>query len=194
MRMTLRRYFRHGLLPQLMVFEAVARLGSVTRAAEELHLAQPTVSTQLRKLSDCLGLALIEWRGRDLQLTAAGRDLQACCGELLALFRSIDERLAAHREAPPRPEGADALRVAAVPGARQLAARLLASFCERNPGVPASLHVAESAELLERRNAGEDHIYLLSSAEGGAPLAELFLRDAPGAARRRPRARALAKS
>jgi DNA-binding transcriptional LysR family regulator len=46
-RARLRRYFRHGLLPQLMVFEAVARLGGVTRAAEELHLAQPTVSMQL---------------------------------------------------------------------------------------------------------------------------------------------------
>ena len=47
-----RRLFRHGLLPQLLVFEAVARLGSVTRAAEELHLAQPTVSLQLKKLAE----------------------------------------------------------------------------------------------------------------------------------------------
>ena len=51
-RARLRRFFRHGLLPQLLVFEAVARLGSVTRAAEELHLAQPTVSLQLKKLAD----------------------------------------------------------------------------------------------------------------------------------------------
>src|SRR4051812_28611988 len=43
-RTRLRRYFRHGLLPQLIVFDAVARLGSVTRAAEELYLAQPTIS------------------------------------------------------------------------------------------------------------------------------------------------------
>ena len=33
-RSALRRFFRHGMFPQLMVFEAVARLGSVTRAAE----------------------------------------------------------------------------------------------------------------------------------------------------------------
>jgi len=59
-RTRLRRYFRHGLLPQLMVFETVARLGSVTRAAEELHLAQPTVSTQLKKLSSTLGVVLLE--------------------------------------------------------------------------------------------------------------------------------------
>src|SRR5690242_19101263 len=43
MRPTLRRYFRHGLFPQLLVFVAVVRLGGVTRAALELHMAQPTV-------------------------------------------------------------------------------------------------------------------------------------------------------
>ena len=45
------RYVRHGTLPQLAVFEASARLRSFTRAAEELHLAQPTVSAQIRKSS-----------------------------------------------------------------------------------------------------------------------------------------------
>lgn len=161
MRTALRRYFRHGLFPQLMVFEAVARLGSVTRAAEELHLAQPTVSTQLRKLSDSLGLPLIEWRGRDLHLTEAGSELQASCEQLVQLFGSIDGRLAVHRESKPPADGPQALRLAAVPGARLHAARLLAHFCEQNPGVPASLHVAESAELLERRASGADHLYLL---------------------------------
>ena len=100
MRPTLRRYFRHGLFPQLLVFEAVVRLGGVTRAAAELHLAQPTVSTQLRKLSDALGVALIEWRGRDLQLTPAGRELYGCCSELLMLFGSMERRLAPHRDSP----------------------------------------------------------------------------------------------
>ena len=93
----LRRYFRHGLFPQLMVFEAVARLGSVTRAAGELHLAQPTVSTQLRKLQDALGLRLIEWRGRRMELTEAGRELQRSCTEVFALFGALEARLAAHR-------------------------------------------------------------------------------------------------
>ena len=100
MRATLRRYYRHGLFPQLMVFEAVARLGSVTRAAGELHLAQPTVSTQLRKLADAVGLELIEWRGRELHLTAAGRELQASCSQMLELFGGLERRLAAHRPPP----------------------------------------------------------------------------------------------
>src|SRR5215510_9443780 len=93
-RPALRRYFRHGLFPQLMVFEAVARLRSVTRAAGELHLAQPTVSTQLRKLSESLGLALFEQRGRSLEATPAGGELRRSCEELIGLLERLEARLA----------------------------------------------------------------------------------------------------
>jgi len=96
-RSTLRRYFRHGLFPQLLVFETVARLGSVTRAGEELHLAQPTVSLQLKKLARTLELALFEQQGRRLVLTPAGAALRHECAELLTLFVRMDARLGAFR-------------------------------------------------------------------------------------------------
>jgi DNA-binding transcriptional LysR family regulator len=81
---TLRRYFRHGLFPQLVVFEAVARLGSVTRAANELHLAQPTVSMQLKKLSQTLEVTLFEPDGRGVRITPAGEALLAERGQARA--------------------------------------------------------------------------------------------------------------
>ena len=59
-------------LTQLRSFEAVARLGGVGRAAQALHLAQPTVSTQLRELSQAVGLQLFAPRGRGLVLTEEG--------------------------------------------------------------------------------------------------------------------------
>jgi DNA-binding transcriptional LysR family regulator len=185
MRLALRRYFRHGILPQLMVFEAVARLGSVTRAGEELHLAQPTVSMQLRKLQDSLGLRLIEWRGKRMELTDAGKELQGSCSELFVLFGAIERKLSNHRAKPVTAPAPAALRLAAVPGARQLASRLLASFCTRHPGVAASLHVGDSAELMQRAEAGADHIYLLGNdnaveGQSGHPLTDLFLREALG--------------
>jgi DNA-binding transcriptional LysR family regulator len=96
-RAALRRYFRHGLFPQLLVFEAVARLGSVTRAAEELHLAQPTVSLQLKKLARTLELALFVQQGRRLVLTPAGAALRESCAELFTLFTRMDARLTAFR-------------------------------------------------------------------------------------------------
>jgi DNA-binding transcriptional LysR family regulator len=91
----LRRFFRHGLFPQLMAFEACVRLGSVTRAADELSLAQPTVSGMLRKLSDTLGAPVIAMRDRRVQPTAAGLELLALVEELLHAFGRFEQRRAA---------------------------------------------------------------------------------------------------
>ena len=156
-RTALRRYFRHGILPQLMVFEAVARHASVTKAAEALHLAQPTVSIQMKKLAETLDLQLFEQRGRQLHLTGAGRELLSACEELIELLLRTESRLAALRIGH-----ADTLRIAALTGARKLAARILASFCARHPGVQASLHVGNCAELRQRLSAQEDHLYVLT--------------------------------
>jgi DNA-binding transcriptional LysR family regulator len=162
-RSSLRRYFRHGLFPQLMVFEAVARLGSATRAAEELHLAQPTVSTQIRKLSDCLGLALFEPRGRGLAPTAAGGELRAACEELIELMERIEARLAPLRAVRP-----DILRLGAAPGAQGLAARLITAYCLRHPGTRVELHVAGDEEVLARLLSGKDDL-CLHPASGDHP-------------------------
>lgn len=163
-RATLRRYFRHGLFPQLVVFEAVARLGSVTRAAEELHLAQPTVSMQLKKLSQALEVALFEPDGRRLKITPAGEALREVCVEMMEVFRRADERLARFRV-----KEREFLRLAAEPEAREIASRLLAEFCARHPGVQASLHIAPRSVLLERLAAGDDDVFLFELEIDGIP-------------------------
>jgi DNA-binding transcriptional LysR family regulator len=163
-RAKLRRYFRHGLLPQLIVFEAVARRGSVTRAAEELHLAQPTVSLQLKKLAATLEVVLFVQRGRNLELTAGGQVLRELCLEAFEVLHRMEERLGAFRVAKP-----EVLRVAAEPEARAVAARLLAAFCSRHPGVQATLHIAPREDLLPRLAAGEDDVYLFELEIDGLP-------------------------
>jgi DNA-binding transcriptional LysR family regulator len=140
-----------------MVFEAVARHAGVTRAAEALHLAQPTVSIQLKKLAETLDLQLFEQRGRQLHLTAAGRELLAACEELIELLLRMESRLAVLRAGH-----AATLRIAALTGARKVAARMLASFCARHPGVQATLHVGNCAELRQRLDAQEDHLFILT--------------------------------
>jgi DNA-binding transcriptional LysR family regulator len=163
-RVRTRRLFRHGLLPQILVFEAVARLGSVTRAAEELHLAQPTVSLQLKKLAEALEVQLFEQRGRKLHLTGAGHALRDACGELVDCLLRADARLDAWR----KPKQA-LVRLAAEPESRAAAAQLLADFCTRHPGVQGSLHVGERAELLARLSAAKDDVYLFSLEVEGLP-------------------------
>jgi LysR family transcriptional regulator, low CO2-responsive transcriptional regulator len=166
-RLALRRYFRHGLLPQLLVFEAVARLGSVTRAAEELHLAQPTVSLQLKKLAETLDVTLFEQHGRRLVLTGAGEALRESCADLIQCFGRTEERLAEWRK--PKVE---TLLLAAEPEARAVAARMIAAFCSRHPGVQATLHVGDRADLLTRLTAGTDDVYLLALEVEGLPEEE----------------------
>jgi molybdenum-dependent DNA-binding transcriptional regulator ModE len=95
-RARLRRFFRHGFLPQLMAFEAVVRLGSVTRAAEELSLAQPTVSTLLRKLSETLGAPVTRMRERRVEATELGRTLLDTCHEVMRALERFEERSAGY--------------------------------------------------------------------------------------------------
>jgi DNA-binding transcriptional LysR family regulator len=87
-----RRYFRHGLLPQLIAFEACLRLGGVTRAAEELSLAQPTVSGLLRKLSETVGEPLLRSRGGRVELSHTGHDVAILCNEVLESLSRFDEK------------------------------------------------------------------------------------------------------
>lgn len=94
-----RPYFRHGLLPQLIAFEACLRLGGVTRAAQELCLAQPTVSGMLRKLSETVGEPVLVAKGGRVEVTRAGRDVALLCQDILGSLRQFDERRALQRRA-----------------------------------------------------------------------------------------------
>ena len=66
---------KNATLRQLKVFEAVARQLSFSRAAEELHLTQPAVSTQVSKLEEHAGLPLFEQLGKKIHLTPAGAEM-----------------------------------------------------------------------------------------------------------------------
>ena len=92
-RVRLRRYLRHGTLPQLVAFEATARLGSCSRAAELLHQSQPTVSIHIKKLSESFGQPLFVRAGRGMRLTPAGQAVYDMCRVLFATLEALDDRL-----------------------------------------------------------------------------------------------------
>jgi len=97
----LRRYLRHGTLPQLAAFEAVVRLGSATRAAQALCVAQPTISGHLRKLGESLGVRLFELHGKRLVPTAAGLALLEATDEVSAVLARCEQTLGAYRDNRP---------------------------------------------------------------------------------------------
>ncbi|GIZ10724.1 LysR family transcriptional regulator [Pseudomonas sp. NCCP-436] len=91
------------LLPlnALRAFDAAARLQSISRAAEELHVTHGAVSRQIRQLELRLGLALFEKDGRGIRLTAAGLRLRDATSEAFERLRETCATL--RRETEERP-------------------------------------------------------------------------------------------
>lgn len=77
----------------LLYFWTTARLGSVSRAAAELHLAQPTVSSQLRSLEQSFGHKLFARRGRNVALTESGRVVFRYAEDIFALGRELSSAM-----------------------------------------------------------------------------------------------------
>lgn len=77
----------------LLYFWTTARLGSVSRAAAELHLTQPTISSQLRSLERSFGRKLFARRGRSVALTETGRVVFRYAEEIFALGRELSSAM-----------------------------------------------------------------------------------------------------
>jgi LysR family transcriptional regulator, low CO2-responsive transcriptional regulator len=152
----IRRYIRHGRLSHLAVFEASARLGCFSRAADELHLAQPTVSTQLRRLADALGVELFQQIGKRMHPTEAGRRVQAACADILGTLSRLEEELGSLRSLD-----SGRLSLAASGCAGRVAASFVARFARRHPALEVALHIDNRDALLERMRADADDLYLL---------------------------------
>lgn len=73
----------------LYYFWMVAREGSIARASEQLLLAQPTISSQLKSLEQALGEKLFEKVGRNLVLTAVGKTVYGYAEEIFSLGREL---------------------------------------------------------------------------------------------------------
>src|SRR5438105_14006800 len=81
---------------RLRVIDAVARHGSVTAAAKELHYSQPTVSHHLARLEAETGAELLQRVGRGIRLTQAGQLLADRAAEIIGRLDAADAELAAH--------------------------------------------------------------------------------------------------
>jgi len=75
----------------LLYFWTVAREGSIARACHVLHLSQPTISNQLRKLEGAIGGKLFLRVGRNLQLTETGRMVYRYAEEIFTIGRELKE-------------------------------------------------------------------------------------------------------
>ena len=88
---------RHTTFRQLTAIEAIARNGSVSRAAAELHLTQPAVSLQVRQLEEVVGAPLLRRQGRGIELTDAGATLARYARRILELWNEAGDAMAQER-------------------------------------------------------------------------------------------------
>lgn len=147
----------HATLHQFKVFEATARHGSFTRAAEELFLTQPTVSMQVKQLTKSLGLPLFEQVGKRLYLTDAGRELYATCQDI---FEKLDQLEMQVADLKGMKQGR--LRLAVITTATYFFPRLLGPFCKKYPGIDISLVVTNHEQAIQRMANNQDDLYVMS--------------------------------
>ena len=154
---------RNASFRQLATFHAVARLGSVSAAAEEMHLTQPAVSIQIGILEESALTPLLQRSGRGVRLTEAGELLANYAGRILDLWREAGEEMATLQGV-----FAGTLRVGAVTTAEYLLPPLLVTFANLNPKVKVKLQVGNRDEIVRLLASQEIDVAIM-----GRPPAEL---------------------
>ena len=159
---TAENLIRHVTLRQMQIFEAVVRLGGYTRAAEALHLSQPTISMQVKKLSETIGLPLIEKVGNRLHTTAVGDEVYASAQNILSSMVSLGESAAALDGVVKGP-----LRLAVITTAKYFMPHLLGEFISQYPEVKPILKVTNRSRVLERLKSNEDDLLIMGQVPVG---------------------------
>jgi len=137
-------------LQQLEYFVASVEHGSFTSAADALHLAQPSVSEQVRRLEDELGVRLFQRVGRGLVPTDAGRTLRPRAEAVLEAVQEARESVAAVREL----RGGTASFGTFAAAGDYLGSDLIAEFRRRHPNVRVRILGLNSADAAEDVRAG----------------------------------------
>lgn len=161
-------------LRQLQVFEATARHLSLSRAADELHLSQPGVSMQIKKLSEAVGQPLLVLNGKRVQLTEQGQEMVISAREILGALKRFELSLVARTGL-----ARGTLRLVAISTATYFVPRLLGEFAQMHPGVKVSLRVANREQLLETLSSGLEDLYILGQPPEGLAVTAIPFMDNP---------------
>lgn len=169
---------------QLRLLEAVARNSSFTRAAEELHLTQPAVSTQIKQLEAEVGLPVFEQMGKKIFLTEAGKEIYAFSRNIALQFRDIESVLDDMKGVK---RGTLSLCVTST--GKYFAPYLLAEFLKTHAGVKVHLEVTNREILVSKLQENipdmaimgtpPDHLELNAQAFMQNPLVIIAAPDHP---------------
>jgi len=164
---------RHLTFRLLQVYIAVVRTGSISQAAVQLHLTQPTVSQQIKRLTEAVGHELLEQRDGGYQPSFVGKELYHAALDALSRFEDFDNLLT---QAAQGQRGHFSLGV--VTTAKYIVPRLLSPYAQAFPAVDVTLNIGNRSNILQRFDQQLDDLYLFSHPPTGEKVVSgRFLRN-----------------
>ncbi|MBU1437740.1 MAG: LysR family transcriptional regulator [Gammaproteobacteria bacterium] len=146
----------------LQVYVQVVRLGSVTAAAKLLHLTQPTVSLQLKKLTETVGAPLLEYQAQQLHPTHVGLELYQAACDVLGRFDDFQSFLCEERDG-----NTGQISLGIVTTAKYVIPQILGAFYRAYPKITVTVNVGNRAHILSRFERQQDDLYLFSHPPAG---------------------------
>lgn len=158
-------------LRQLQILQALAEFKNITLVAEKLFISQPSVSIQLKNLSDLFDISIYQVNGKVVELTEAGKAILDASSEI---FTSL-ERLSSQID-DLKGIKSGKLKLCVVSTAKYFLPLLLGPFCKLYPLIDIELNIGNRAQVLARLRDNKDDFYVLSHCPNDKNIkAEPFL-------------------
>jgi len=162
-------------IKQLTYFVTIAEEGTITNAANKLHMAQPPLSTQLKVLEDELGIKLIERGARKIKLTDAGKILYKRAKNILEITNSTTKEIEEFRKGV---QGTLRLGTISSSGTALLIKRII-EFNKKYPNIKFEIYEGNTYELIEKINSGIIEVGIVRTPFNSKNFECLFLETEP---------------
>ena len=159
-------------LHQLKIFLKVSELESITKAAEELHLTQPAISIQLKKLQEQFDLPLVEVVGRKLHVTDFGKEIVERCRRILDEADGIRYTIEQYKGLL-----SGRIKISVVSTGKYVIPYFLKDFMDAHPGVEISIDVSNKLRVIEGLNQNDSDFSLVSVLPKGIEVNQVSLME-----------------
>ena len=162
----------HYTLHQLKIFLQIHKHKSITRAAEEMHLTQPAISIQLKKLQDQFEIPLTEVIGRQLYVTDFGERIAEVSNRILDEAEAIKTTMNEYKGLL-----VGKISISIVSTGKYVMPYFLNEFIKKNEGVEFSIDVTNKTRVLESLSNNETDFSLVSVLPENIPIEKVELMD-----------------